>query len=93
MPMISSSFPKVSNGDQALVVTIPCRAMRERQWARWACQIAMMPMKTMIAEKIMLLMVPGSHGFEALLSCGMFGVVAGSLGGAIMPVTRAQQGS
>jgi hypothetical protein len=46
---------------------------------------AVTPMKAMIAEKMILLIVPGSHRFEELLSCGMFGVIAGLLGGAIVP--------
>jgi hypothetical protein len=44
----------------------------------------MTPMKTIIAEKMMLLIVSRSHGFEELLSCGMFGVVARSLASAIV---------
>jgi hypothetical protein len=41
-------------------------------------------MKTMTAEKTILLIVPGSHEFEELSLCRMFGVVAGSFGRAIM---------
>jgi hypothetical protein len=46
--------------------------------------MATMPMKTMIAEKITLLMVIGSHVSEELLPWGKFGVVAGSFGSAMV---------
>jgi hypothetical protein len=46
--------------------------------------MATIPMKTMIAEKITLLMVTGSHVSEELLPWGRFGVVAGSFGSAMV---------
>jgi hypothetical protein len=47
--------------------------------------MAMIPMKTIIAEKAMLLIVLGSQVFEALLFDGMFGRVAGSFRNTILP--------
>lgn len=41
-------------------------------------------MTTIIAEKTMLLIVLGSHVFEALLFEGMFGIVVGSFGNSIL---------
>ena len=38
----------------------------------------MIPMKTMIDEKMILLIVLGSHAFEVLVFEGRFGIFAGS---------------
>ena len=47
--------------------------------------MAMIPMKTITAEKAMLLIVAGSQVFEVLLVEGMFGKFAGSLGSPMLP--------
>jgi hypothetical protein len=62
LPMISSSFLLVSDGGQALDSPYsPSKVRLVRRWAPWACHMAMMPINTMIAEKMTLLMVTGSH--------------------------------
>ena len=47
--------------------------------------MAMMPMKTIIVENMMLLIVLGSQVVEESLFEGGFGIVAGSSGNAMLP--------
>jgi hypothetical protein len=46
--------------------------------------MATIPMNTMIAEKITLLMVTGSHASDEVLPWGRFGVIAGSFRSAMV---------
>jgi hypothetical protein len=65
MPMSSSSVSHISSGDQAWGhPDSRSRARLERRCAWWACHMAMMPIKAMIAENITLLIVEGSQVFE-----------------------------